>query len=356
MTTSVEITGWFMTEQGKPVERRSWGFEACADGEALVEVAGCGVCHTDISFLHQGVKTRAPVPLVLGHEISGHVRAVGKGVDEGLVGRAVVVPAVLPCGVCEACTSGHRTICQKQIMPGNDRHGGFATHAVVPARYLCPVPTAALANNELWQLAVVADAVSTPYMAVQRSGLGAGDFAVVVGAGGIGIYAVQCAAATGAKVLALDVKADKLATAKEFGAAATVNVAGLSEKELRTQVRDAAKSLGARPTRWTIYETSGTAVGQQTAFSLLNHGGYLAVIGFTMDKLELRVSNLMAYDATMRGNWGCDPTLYGAILDAVGAGKIRLGPLTKRFALSEINEVLEMAHHGALRERAVLVP
>src|SRR5512140_1053747 len=145
------ITGWMMTAQGKPLEKRSFPAPALAAGDAMVEVAGCGLCHTDISFLHMGVKTRMELPLVLGHEVSGIVKAVGEGGPKQLVGKPVVVPAVLPCGTCELCRSGNRNICRSQIMPGNDRHGGFATHMVVPARYICPVPEKALAKNELWQ-------------------------------------------------------------------------------------------------------------------------------------------------------------------------------------------------------------
>jgi len=352
----LSITGWMMTAAQKPLEKRALPAKPPAAGEALVEVAGCGLCHTDISFLLLGVKTRAELPLVLGHEVSGHVRAVGDGVAGELVGKPVVVPAVLPCGTCDACRAGLRTICKRQIMPGNDRHGGFATHLTVPAKYLCPVPASALATHELWQLSVVADAVSTPFMAVRRAGVAKGDVAVVIGAGGIGIHCVQIAAASGARVIAVDVDAAKLEQAKSFGAAAVVSAAGVSEKDLRGAVTSEVKKLGGPSFAWKIFETSGTRPGQATAFSLVNHGAYMAVVGFTMDKLELRVSNLMAFDATMRGNWGCDPELYPEILDWVGAGRLQVSPLVERHRLDEINEVIEAAHHGKLKARAVLVP
>ena len=350
------ITGWMMTAQGKPLEKRSFPAPALAAGDAMVEVAGCGLCHTDISFLHMGVKTRMELPLVLGHEVSGVVKEVGEGGPKHLVGKPVVVPAVLPCGTCELCRSGNRNICRSQIMPGNDRHGGFATHLVVPARYICPVPEKALAKNELWQLAVVADAVSTPFMAVRRANVKDGDVAIVIGSGGIGIYAVQAAAASGAKVVAIDVDPAKLELAKSFGARAAVDVKGMGEKDVRSAVGAEVKKLGGASACWKIFETSGTKPGQATAFSLLNHGGYVAIVGFTMDKLELRVSNLMAFDATMRGNWGCDPEMYPEILEWVGAGRLQVAPLVEKRPLDGINEAIEAAHHGQMRKRAVLVP
>ncbi len=350
------IEGWAMTAPGAPFERRSVPRGRPGAGEAVVEVAGCGVCHTDLSFLHHGVKTRAELPLTLGHEISGVVVEAGEGVDGSLVGRPVVVPAVLPCGTCDLCRAGARTICRAQVMPGNDRDGGFASHVVVPARYLCRVGERALEGRELWELAIVSDAVTTPFQAVRRSGLEAGGLAVFVGAGGIGIHGVQIAAAAGAKVIALDVNPAKLEAALASGASAAVNVAGMAIKDLLKQVRSEAERIGAPRHRWRIFETSGTRPGQETAFGLMGFGAVVAIVGFTMDRLEVRLSNLMAFDATAFGNWGCDPELYPEVLDWVAAGRIRISPHVERHPLAEINRVFEAAHRGTLLRRAVLVP
>jgi len=350
------IRGWMMTAPGEPFEEGEVPFGSLPPGEALVEVAGCGVCHTDLSFLHFGVKTRAELPLVLGHEISGTVVEVGEGVDEALVGTPVLIPAVLPCGECDLCRSGNLRICRAQIMPGNDRHGGFASHAVVPARYLCPVGDAVLAEHELWELAVVADAISTPYQSVLLSGLAERDLAIVIGTGGIGIHTVQVAAAVGAQVIALDIDTGKLAIASEHGAAATIDVSGLDVKEVKGAIKEAVGEIGAPRTLWKIFETSGTKPGQELAFALLGFGAHLAVVGFTMERLEVRLSNLMAFDATVQGNWGSDPTLYPEVLDWIASGRIAVKPFIERHPLSEINDVFELAHEGKLAIRAILTP
>ncbi len=350
------MEAWVMVRPGEPFEKRSLPVPSPGQGEALVRVAGCGVCHTDISFLRLGVKTRTEPPLVLGHEVSGTVAAVGDAVDAGLAGKAVLVPAVLPCGVCELCKTGHRTICRSQVMPGNDRNGGFAPFMTVPALYLCPVGDTVLAQHELWELAVVSDAVTTPFQAVRRSGLEAGDLAVVIGIGGIGIHAVQIAAAAGAKVVALDIDPRKLELAASHGAGAAIDVSGLATKDVRARVGDHAKRLGAGKDLWKIFETSGTRAGQETAVSLIGFGASVAIVGFTMDRLEVRLSNLMAYDAAMRGNWGCDPLLYPEVLEWIAGGRIHVRPFVERHPLDEINRVFEAAHHGALGKRAVLVP
>jgi 6-hydroxycyclohex-1-ene-1-carbonyl-CoA dehydrogenase len=347
---------WVMAAPGSPLERRELPPQVPSVGEVVIEVAGCGVCHTDLSFLYSGVKTRSAPPLVLGHEISGIVRQMGPGADPGLLDRAVVVPAVLPCGECELCRAGRRTICRRQVMPGNDRDGGFASHVVVPARFVCAVPAEALARHELWELAVVSDALSTPFEAVRRSELATGEVAIVVGAGGIGIHAVQVASAVGAIVLALDVDDSKLVQAREAGAAAGFNVLGIAVKEVRKLVKAEVERLGGPPHLWKIFETSGTAAGQELAYALIGFGAALAVVGFTTEKVTLGLSNLMAYDAVARGNWGADPLVYPELLEWIGAGRIQVKPFVERHPLSRINEVFAEAHHHRLLKRAVLVP
>lgn len=358
------FAGWEMREGAAELVRACREVPALSASDALVRVAGCGVCHTDLGFLYDGVRTRHALPLILGHEISGYVEDAGSA-HRGLVGRAVVVPAVLPCGECAACRSGRSTICPRQIMPGNDRDGGFAERVVLPARFLCPVPGAG-ANPDaplgrapgltLRHLAVVADAVSTAYQAVERSGASEGTIAVVVGLGGVGGYAAQIAADRGAAVVAVDVDARRREEAARRGAAMALDPRELPGKELRARVFALAKERGAPATGWTILECSGTPAGQQTAFGLLVHGATLMVVGFTLEPVSLRLSNLMAFDARALGNWGCAPELYPAILEKVLDGRIDVVSPTTFRPMSRIGEALEDVHARRADRRIVLVP
>lgn len=347
--------GYQLEVPNRPLYRRELPDLAPGQQEVIVEVAGCGVCHTDIGFAFDGVPTRHTLPLILGHEISGKVVAAGESAKNWL-GSAVIVPAVIPCGECAACRAGRGTICRQQFMPGNDGDGGFATHVRVPARGLCTVPERLPSGLTLEMLSVVADAVTTPYEAIRRSGLGADDVAVIVGVGGVGSFGVQIAAAVGAAVVAIDVDQKRLDVIARHGAGLILNPSSMEPKTLRGAVRDFAKKSSRTGIGLKIFEMSGTPAGQTTAFSLLDHGAYLGVVGFTPKPVELRLSHLMAFDATARGNWGCPPQQYPAALRMVLEGKIQLAPFVEVHPLHEAPEILEaVANHSMLR-RAILQP
>jgi 6-hydroxycyclohex-1-ene-1-carbonyl-CoA dehydrogenase len=348
---------WMMTGPGKPLIRTEFTPSPPAPGEVVVEIAGCGVCHTDLGYYYDGVRTKHELPLTLGHEISG--RVVETGADAiWWTDRAVIVPAVIPCGTCDPCKRGKSTICPNQKMPGNDIHGGFASHITVPARGLCPVDEDRLhaVGIKLADVSVIADAVTTPYQAVIQAGVGAGDLVIVNGVGGVGGYAVQIANALGGTVVAIDVDEAKLDAISHQGAALTLNARKLSAREIKTAIQAFAKNEGFRPTEWIIFECSGSRAGQEAAFGLINHGATLCVVGFTMDKIEIRLSNLMAYHARALGNWGCPPELYPAALELVLSGRVKVGPFVEQHPLDDINQVFEAVHHGKLKRRAVLVP
>jgi 6-hydroxycyclohex-1-ene-1-carbonyl-CoA dehydrogenase len=349
-----DIRQWEFRAAGEPMVSGRRPLAAPGPGEAVVRVAGCGVCHTDLGFWLGETRTHRPPPIVLGHEISGVVEAAGEGVREW-AGRPVVVPAILPCGDCSACRRGRPAICAAQVFPGSDVHGGFASHVVVPARFLCavdggPTPTG------LARLAVVADAVSTPFEAVRRSGLVAGEVAVVVGAGGVGGFGVQIAAALGGHVIAIDPVEERRVLALAHGASVAIDAKGVDAAGVRRAVRDAVRERGWPETEWKVFECSGTPAGQELAFALLTRGSHLGVVGYTPARVTVPLSHLMAFDARAEGNWGCAPGHYPAILRMIEADRIRLEPFVEMRPLSEINAVFVEAREHRLRKRPVLVP
>lgn len=351
-----------MNAVGVPLERvGEVEFEA-GPGQALVRVIGCGVCHTDLGYYFDGVAPRHELPLALGHEISGEVIwAPGR---EELAGKAVIIPAVTPCGECDACRAGRGPICPQQVMPGNDIQGGFASHVVVPSRGLCVVDESGALEGKplgesgctLAELSVLADAVTTPYQAVERSGLAKGDLAIVIGLGGVGGFCAQIAAAKGATVVGIDINDERLAMMTDFGVSKTFNSGKDDIRTIKKAVRAWAKQQNLPATGWRIFECSGAGPAQELAWNLLVHDAFLSIVGFTMSKTNLRLSNLMAFDATAQGNWGCVPELYPGALQLVLSGAVALKPFVEVFPLDDISRVFDDAHNHRLARRAVLVP
>jgi 6-hydroxycyclohex-1-ene-1-carbonyl-CoA dehydrogenase len=353
----LNIQAWQMVAPGEPMERttRVLDLEALAPHQVVVEVAGCGVCHTDLGFVYDGVRTRHALPLALGHEVAG--RVVHTGPDHAhLLGKAVVVPAVIPCGDCAPCKAGRGAICPSQFFPGNDDHGGFASHVVVPGRGLCVVDEARLdsAGLQLSTLSVVADAVTTPYQAILNANLASGDVAIFIGVGGVGAFGAQLATAMGAIVVAIDVDPVRLERVEPWAELCLASDA--NPHITKGAVRAWAKEQGLAPTGWKIFETSGHPAGQALAYALLSYDAHLAVVGYTRAKIEVRLSNLMAFDATVRGTWGCLPEHYAAVIDRVLDGDVVLDPFVEHRPMGEINHVFEALHAHTLKRRPVLVP
>ena len=357
----VKIQSWKMEAVGKPMRQFNTDAPDLQPDEVLVRVAGCGVCHTDLGFFYDSVNTVKPLPLTLGHEISGVVEEAGSAAGSWLR-KAVLIPAVMPCGTCDLCRKGQVRICRNQKMPGNHIDGGFASHVVIPSTYLCRVDVpneSALfgkSGASLAQLSVIADAVTTPLQAIKNSGLVSGDVAIFIGAGGVGGYGIQIAASMGARVVVLDVDDKKLEMYSRFGASFSLNPKISDAKAIRKSIQSWVKDNGYNSFEWKIFETSGTFKGQELAFSLLTFGSRLCVVGFTMDSVNIRLSNLMAFDAQAIGNWGCDVTYYPEALEWVRSGKIQLVPFVQTFPMSEINSVFECSHRKEIDQRPVLIP
>jgi len=350
----IHAWGMFFAQSGQPLERRDFTIEDISDNDVVVKVAGCGVCHTDLGFISGDVGTKHDLPLILGHEISGTVEATGQNYQD-LLGQQVIIPAVLPCGDCELCKAGRENICQHQLMPGNDFHGGFASHIVVPARFLCPLDDD-LGEFQLHELSVIADAITTPYQSMVRSGLKSGDLAVVIGTGGVGLYMAQHAHNAGATVIALDIDETKVAAVQQQGADYGICTAGMTPRDIKKEIRTIVKKHNLPQYQWKVFETSGSTAGQNVAFSLMTFAGTVGIIGFTMGKLELRLSNVMAFDADLFGNWGCSPKYYPPVVEGVLNGSIQLKQNIVTYPLSQLNEVVELANAHKLDRRAIMIP
>ena len=348
------IDTWQMTEPGK-LARTRLPMPQLRPEEVLIRIVGCGVCHTDLSYFYMGVPTVQKPPLSLGHEIAGVVI----GGAEQMIGREVIVPAVIPCGQCELCRSGRANRCLAQKMPGNSMgiYGGFSSHIVADARFLCVVPERG--TTPLEHLSVVADAVTTPYQAGIRADLKSGDRVVIIGAaGGVGSFMTQTAKAMGAgTVVGIDINEEKLQKMTHYGADFVINPVGRSAKDIKELIKGFCKERGIPAnTGWKIFEVTGSKPGQELALALLSFVGKLIVVGYGTEETSYMLSKLMAFDAEIIGTWGCPPERYPQVLAMCLDGRIQLAPFVETRPMSRIAATFEEAHHGALKKRVILTP
>ncbi|MBI2401186.1 MAG: zinc-binding dehydrogenase [Gemmatimonadetes bacterium] len=331
---------------GRPLEVRDVPTPSPGPGEALVKVAGCGLCHTDLHYLDHGVKTFKPPPLILGHEAAGTVQELGPGVTGGSVGDRVLIPAVLSCGRCRYCRQGRENLCDKMTMLGNNVDGAYAEYVAVPAAELVPVPD----GIALEQACVIADAVSTPYHAVtRRARVRAGDVVAVVGCGGVGLNVVQCAQVAGARVIAVDVNQRRLEIARRLGAVETVNPETVQRVDKRVrELSDGGVDVA--------FEAIGNPKTMQLAYGLLRRGGRLCVIGYSAEEVSLSAAKLMYYELEVVGSLGCGAGEYPEILGLVKAGRLKLdGIVSGTIPLAQINDGLDRLRRGE-GVRWVIVP
>jgi len=350
-----KIETWQMTEPGT-LSRASLDVPELGAGEALVEVAGCGICHTDLGYFYDGVPTVSKPPLSLGHEISGTVVAG----DSKWVGKEVIIPAVMPCNDCPICADGRGNRCLAQKMPGNSMgmYGGFSSHIVVPSVDLCEIKDKK--GIELSHFAVIADAATSPYQAAVRAKVKPGDLTVVIGAtGGLGVYATQILSAMGAKeVIAIARNPEKLKRALDYGATHTIqSTTDKDPRAMRDEFRVYCNEKGIPNNYgWKIFEWTGSLAGQKIALEMVSYVTTLVIAGFGMQRNEYSLSRLMAFDADVLGTWGCLPQYYPDVLNLVLEGKVQIEPFIETRPMSTIKESFEEAHKGALTQRIVLIP
>jgi 6-hydroxycyclohex-1-ene-1-carbonyl-CoA dehydrogenase len=325
-------------------------------GDVVLEIAGCGVCGTDLSFFYGEAPTTTRPPVTLGHEMSGVVIAG----DEEWLGKEVIVPTIFPCRNCTLCSSGRANRCLSQKMPGNSYgiYGGFSSHIVVKAKELCEVKNRG--SMPLAHLAVAADAVATPFQAAKRADLRAGDRVVIIGAtGGLGTYMAQWAKYFKAEaVVGIGQNPHKLERSMSHGINFTINASKKSPWDVRKEFWSLCKRNGLDPKYgWKIFEMSGARLGRQIGLELIGYAGMLVLVGYGTEVLSYNFSKLMAFDAEIHGSWGCLPEYYPFITRTVLEGAVQITPFVETRPMSSIVDTFEEIHQkGSPTKRIVLVP
>jgi threonine dehydrogenase-like Zn-dependent dehydrogenase len=257
-------------------------------GEALVRVAVCGVCGSDATEYSSG-PVLTVMPVTLGHEFAGIVESVGEGVTEVAPGATVVCGAGISCGECKPCREGRTNLCRKYRTAGLQVDGGLAGYVVVPAATLIDVSDSGLALDTLG----LAQPMSIAVHAVRRSGLRSGQEAVIVGVGGIGAFITVAAAATGARVLVVDLNQDRLELARALGASETLLA---TEQPLPERLAE----LGMDPD--VFFEVSGSAPGLASVLSAAQPGATIVPLGIQKGDVPVALGQWTLREYTIIGS------------------------------------------------------
>ncbi len=315
-------------------------------GEVLVEVAANGLCHTDVTYYEAKIPEKMRVyPLILGHEAAGKVVKLGEGVDKLSEGDNVLLPPVYGCGECAMCMGGLDNLCRKSSMLGGTRDGAYAEYVSIPAKFAFKMDP----SVDMQKACVAADAVSTTYYALkERLGIMPGDSVAVFGCGGLGLAALNVARELGAQRLyGIDVRDESLEQAAKLGAV-TINSTGKEKlfKELKKESGDGIRLA---------MDCVGYGSTIAEAFNTVCTGGEVAVIGFTMDKVELRAGNFMGLQKRVGGSWGCPTHLFPEVVKLLESGGIEFDVLiSKYYELDEVEQAFHDLEAGKITGRAVI--
>jgi len=325
-------------EVGKPLKIKEVPMPEISSDEVLISVKACGICHTDLHFIDEGVLRPGKVPQVLGHEASGDVVKVGSQVKNVKPGDRVIVHFYFSCGECYYCQRGRESLC---ISPnfrqfGFTVDGGFAEYAKAPARSLIKIP-----EYVPYEASILVDAGSSAYHAVKEVGkVRVGETIMIMGSGGVGLFALQFIKLSGARAIAVDVLETKLQVARELGADYTINA---RENDVVSEVKKLTNGMGVDA----VFEFVGASQTMENAINSLKKGGRLVFLGysdamFTVHPLKLVLNELQVLGSRASSRW---ETVE--VIKLLQDGKLRLKPLiTHTVSLDDINYGLKLLRSG----------
>ena len=339
-------------------------------GEVLIKVAACGVCHSDLHVIKGELPY--PTPTVLGHETSGTVVEVASDVTNVKPGDRVVATFILPCGRCSGCARGRDDLCENffsihrargVFYDGETRlhradgtplamysMSGLAEYCVAPATAVFPL----LPEVSLQEASILGCAVPTAYSAVRhQADLRPGQTVAVVGVGGVGSNIIQMAAAFGAsEVIAVDIREDKLAAARRLGSTQGVN--GL-EADPAAAIRELTGGKGVD----VAFEALGRPETVTTAFDAVRDGGRVVVVGLapTSVTAPVEITRLVRRSVGLYGSFGARMrTDVPEVVKLVARGEVSTEQLvTQRFTLDTAAEAYDALSRGEITGRAIVV-
>lgn len=341
-----------LTDTSGGLVEESLQLDAPKAGEVLIDIAACGVCHTDLHVIKEEVAF--PRPAVLGHEVSGVVLDVGDGVDHVGPGDRVVASFIMPCGECRHCHNGLEEICEVffnnnrlngKLLDGTTRMhrpdgtdvamysmAGHSQQTVVPGTGVFALPD----EVSLQDAAILGCSIFTAYGSVFQTGeVTNRDTVAVVAAGGIGLSITHLAAAAGAqRIFVIDLDDNKLSLARDLGATDVINADRQDPLEYITTELGHGVDV--------VFEALGTQATVQQAVSLADDGGRVVLTGIAPPGhvLDTPIAHLVRRKIQIVGSYGATvSTAMPAVIDLAAHGEIALQQLiTDRFTFDQTDE------------------
>ncbi len=298
-------------------------------GEVQVKIAVCGVCGSDVHAYH-GKHPFVKTPIVPGHEFSGKVSQLGKGVTGFAPGDRVVVEPSLTCGKCYNCRNGLYNICTELRVLGCQAAGAFAQYISVPASKVYKMPKGMDFDD-----GALVEPAAVGVHAVRKSELGLGDRVVVLGEGVIGLMIAQAARAAGAgEIIVAGHHSERLAVAKKLGAD-VVYKAGDTVKFIRDRYGPDGIDI--------VYEAVGVGAAINEAIDIVRKGAKVIVVGVFGEHPVTKVGLIQDKEIDMRGSLMYVNTDYPRTLDLISSGRIQTKPLiTARFPLERVADAFDL--------------
>ncbi len=339
-----------LKEFGQPLMIEEIAIPEPGDGQVLVKIEACGVCHTDLHAVEgdwpvkPNLKALPGGGFIPGHEGVGYVVKVGKGVTHIKEGDAVGIPWLYSaCGHCEHCMAGWETLCESQQNGGYSVNGGFAEYAVADATY-CGILKK---HTNFLNIAPILCAGVTVYKGLKVTDTRPGQWVAISGIGGLGHLAVQYAKAMGLNVAAIDVADEKLELAKKYGATVVANAKTLGEQGTIDKIREETGG-GAHG----VLVTAVHPIAFKQAVGVVRRGGTVSLNGLPPGDFPVNIFGMILNGITIRGS------IVGTRLDLQEA--IRFAEEEKVHAyvapakLEDINDVFARMKKGAIDGRLVL--
>lgn len=307
--------------------------------EVLVRVKACGICGSDVHGYTGKTGRRIP-PIIMGHEAAGVVEAVGRTVQNVTVGERITFDSTVYCNQCPACRQGRVNLCQNRKIlgvstPAFRRDGAMAEYVVVPWWITYRLPDAVS-----FEEAALIEPASVSLHAARITPIDVNDVVVVVGAGQIGLFAIQAVRVKGAgTIIALDMREERLTLARQLGADVTINPG-------TTDVAAEMRRAVGHPDADAVLEAVGTEASVQLAMDLTKLGGHVTLIGNVTPRVQVNLQDIVSRELTLRGSCAIAGE-YRACLDMMAAGRIQAKPLISRIVpLAEGQAAFDALHRG----------